>query len=116
MSVTPERLAEQRRYADQLRREIATLDFATREDLAEAELANQSAALDEEIARLEAQRAEKAVIAVRQSTPGGSVAEALAAMELAEREAELPVPAPSVRPSVGAPVGTPTSTEGEGSK
>jgi uncharacterized small protein (DUF1192 family) len=115
MSVTPERLAEQRRYAEQLRREIATLDFAAREDLVEAELANQSVALDEEIARLEAQRSEKVEIAVRQG--GGSVAEALAAMEAVERESALPVPAPSARPSIGVtPTATSTSTEGEGGK
>lgn len=107
MSVTPERLAEKRRRAEQLRQEIATLDLASREDLAVAELANQDAALDEEIARLEAAKTEKIELAVRQG--GGTVAEALAAMEAAQREAELPVPAPSSRPTLGAP----TSTEGE---
>lgn len=140
MSVTPERLAEQRRRAEQLRQDIATLDRASREDLAYAELESQSAALDEEIARLEKQRDERAEIAVRQG--GGSVAEALAAMEAAQaaHEAQVdettdettdetpvdetpvdkatvdettPVSAPpSRRPALGAP----TSTEGEGSK
>lgn len=111
MSVTPEQLAEKRLRAEQLRQQITMLEFASREDQADAELANQDAALDAEIALLEKQRDEKVEVAVRQAR-GGSVAEALAAMEAAERDAQLPVTAPSSRPALGSP----TSTEGEGSK
>lgn len=129
MSVTPERLAEKRRRAEELRREIATLEFASREDQAYAELANQDAALDGEIARLEAQRNEKIELAVRQG--GGSVAEALAAMEEAEQERtdqlaleaepakaeHLPETAPvSAPPSSRPALVAPTNTEGEGNK
>lgn len=109
MAVTPEQLAEKRRRADQLRIELSMLDSAVREDLADAELVRQDEALDEEIARLERQREEKVETALRQSNGGGSVAEALEAMAIAQRDAELPVPAPSARPSLGSS----TSTEGE---
>lgn len=116
MSVTPERLAEKRLRAEQLRQEIATLELASRTDLAAAELVNQDAALDAEIAALEAKRNETIELGLRSAVAngdasGGSVAEALAAMEAAQAEADNKAAvAPASRPALGAS----TSTEGEG--
>lgn len=120
MSVTPEQLLEKRLRAEQLRQEIATLELAQRSDQVVADLENQDAALDEEIARLEREKNQKIELAVRQG--GGSVTEALAAMEEAANAAKAAAEAaaneeanklaPASRPTLGA--SSSASTEGEG--
>lgn len=116
MSVTPERLEEKRRRAETLRQEISTLQYAAQEDSNAASLAQQDAALDEEIARLERQKEFHVELAQRADelspTPGGgSVAEALAAMAAAQEQVESATAmAPSSRPSLG----DKTTPEGEG--
>ncbi len=95
-----ERIAAKREAIEQERRDIALLEVAHREALAEKELEIQEQVLDEELERL---RAEK-VNAIR--TVGGTVAEALVAMEQA---------AVVERPTLGASAVEPKdNTEGEG--
>lgn len=93
---TPDQVVAKRLRVEQLRREISMLEQAKATDEAVADLAVQERALDEEINRLENERARAANAA--EAAPGGSVAEALAAMALAEQGAA----APSSRPVVGA--------------
>jgi hypothetical protein len=73
-----ERIARKREEAEQLRRDTALLELATRDAVAERQLEIEEAALDAELDRLKAEK----LNAIR--TAGGSVAEALAAMEQAQ--------------------------------
>ena len=97
MSDIKDRLAEKARRAEELRTEIATLQYVAQESNAEADLVLQEQALDEELERLAAQKRSATIAA------GGSVAEALKAME---DQAATNASLAAARPALGSVVPT----------